>query len=244
MALGEQTLERWRRVGEGHPDTRMTSGWSESLIKEPQFAVVMLRSHSPIWDFLIGRRHGREADARTALVAKQRGMRSTLAVPARDVESCAGRGRRLRISPTAGRMAPDLPPGRLLHALQHLASHYSLDLLLPLVDLSQERVHSSFGAMQWIAVVLIATGWLLATTAAAGAGRFHEEAESPLRLTRGSLSSVQGQVLHSPRLGQPTVKSAALVSSVVSPSLAVARTATCHRPRGEVSASSRVTATL
>ncbi len=41
-------------------------------------------------------------------------------------------------------------------------------------------------------------------------------------------------------LAHTTVKSAALVSSVVSPSSAVVRTATCHRPRGDSSASARV----
>lgn len=40
-----------------------------------------------------------------------------------------------------------------------------------------------------------------------------------------------------------TVKLVALVSRVVWPSLSVARTATCHCPRGEVSASVRETVT-
>lgn len=48
---------------------------------------------------------------------------------------------------------------------------YTLDLLLPLVDLSQERAYGPSGAMQWVAIVLVGSGWLLATTVAAGAGR-------------------------------------------------------------------------
>ncbi|MCX5008414.1 hypothetical protein OHB05_38235 [Streptomyces sp. NBC_00638] len=31
--------------------------------------------------------------------------------------------------------------------------------------------HGPSGAMQWVAIVFVGTGWLLATTVAAGAGR-------------------------------------------------------------------------
>jgi hypothetical protein len=48
---------------------------------------------------------------------------------------------------------------------------YTLDLLLPLVDLGQERAYGPSGVMQWVAIILIGSGWLLATTVAAGAGR-------------------------------------------------------------------------
>ncbi|MGH3864497.1 hypothetical protein [Actinokineospora sp.] len=45
------------------------------------------------------------------------------------------------------------------------------DLLLPIVDLGQDNKWRMVGASQWIAGALIAVGWILATTAAAGATR-------------------------------------------------------------------------
>jgi hypothetical protein len=48
---------------------------------------------------------------------------------------------------------------------------YTLDLLLPVIDFGQERAFGARGAMQWAVVVLVSAGWILATTAAAGANR-------------------------------------------------------------------------
>ncbi|WP_345074462.1 hypothetical protein [Phytohabitans flavus] len=48
---------------------------------------------------------------------------------------------------------------------------YTLDLLLPIVDLGQERAFQPSGGQQWLAYLLIAAGWLLATTIAAGLTR-------------------------------------------------------------------------
>jgi hypothetical protein len=48
---------------------------------------------------------------------------------------------------------------------------YTLDLLLPVVDLGQKHAFNPGGAEQWLSYVLIATGWLLVTTVAAGAAR-------------------------------------------------------------------------
>ncbi|TDQ05207.1 hypothetical protein [Labedaea rhizosphaerae] len=45
------------------------------------------------------------------------------------------------------------------------------DLLLPIVDLGQDSMWRMVGPSQWIAGVLIAVGWILASTAAAGAAR-------------------------------------------------------------------------
>ncbi|HEU5473094.1 MAG TPA: hypothetical protein VFV67_20805 [Actinophytocola sp.] len=45
------------------------------------------------------------------------------------------------------------------------------DLVLPIVDLGQDKQWQLTGASQWISAVLIAAGWVLATTAAAGATR-------------------------------------------------------------------------
>ncbi|WP_329319747.1 MULTISPECIES: hypothetical protein [unclassified Streptomyces] len=51
------------------------------------------------------------------------------------------------------------------------AAIYAFDLVLPLVDFGQEQAFSPRGGLQWAAVVLVCLGWLLATTAAAGADR-------------------------------------------------------------------------
>ncbi|GGM76568.1 hypothetical protein ACFFX1_06810 [Dactylosporangium sucinum] len=48
------------------------------------------------------------------------------------------------------------------------AIFYTLDLLLPIIDFGQESAYRASGAGQWLAYLLIAAGWTLATTAAAG----------------------------------------------------------------------------
>jgi hypothetical protein len=48
---------------------------------------------------------------------------------------------------------------------------YTLDLLLPVVDLGQKHAFNPAGAEQWFAYLLTAAGWVLATTIAAGAAR-------------------------------------------------------------------------
>jgi hypothetical protein len=48
---------------------------------------------------------------------------------------------------------------------------YTLDLLLPVVDLGQKHAFNPGGAEQWLSYVLIAGGWVLVTTVAAGAAR-------------------------------------------------------------------------
>jgi hypothetical protein len=48
---------------------------------------------------------------------------------------------------------------------------YSLDLLLPLVDLGQKHAVDPAGADQWFSYLLIAAGWILATAIAAAAAR-------------------------------------------------------------------------
>jgi hypothetical protein len=47
----------------------------------------------------------------------------------------------------------------------------SMDLLLPIIDLGQDNMWQMVGPSQWVADVLIAAGWVLATTVAAGATR-------------------------------------------------------------------------
>ncbi|WP_370418779.1 oxidoreductase [Streptomyces sp. QH1-20] len=48
---------------------------------------------------------------------------------------------------------------------------YTLDLLLPVIDLGQGNFWKPVGAAQWVVTVLILLGWVLATTVAAGASR-------------------------------------------------------------------------
>ncbi|MBP2321878.1 hypothetical protein JOF56_002263 [Kibdelosporangium banguiense] len=47
----------------------------------------------------------------------------------------------------------------------------AMDLLLPIIDLGQDKMWRMEGASHWISDVLIAAGWILATTVAAGATR-------------------------------------------------------------------------
>ncbi|WP_433323482.1 hypothetical protein [Spirillospora sp. CA-294931] len=48
---------------------------------------------------------------------------------------------------------------------------YTLDLMIPLVNLGQERAFNPVGAFQWLSYVFVAAGWVLATTIAAGVAR-------------------------------------------------------------------------
>lgn len=48
---------------------------------------------------------------------------------------------------------------------------YTLDLLVPIVDFGQKNRWAVSGASQWISLVLVALGWVLATTVAAGLTR-------------------------------------------------------------------------
>ncbi|WP_406364783.1 oxidoreductase [Streptomyces sp. NBC_00645] len=131
------------------------------------------------------RQHGHDADARTVLLAKQRRRRATLAWPGRVwsglQDLTVGYGYRplravwwlcaimfsgilmfTRWPPQA--VDPAKPP-------HFQAAIYTFDLVLPLVDFGQEEAFSPRGGLQWAAAVLVCLGWLLATTAAAGANR-------------------------------------------------------------------------
>lgn len=48
---------------------------------------------------------------------------------------------------------------------------YALDLLLPLIDLNQERAYDPVGLYQWFSYALIAAGWILVTVIAAAVAR-------------------------------------------------------------------------
>ena len=63
---------------------------------------------------------------------------------------------------------PPLDPAQAPH---FNAVVYALDLLLPVVDLGQKHAYNPAGAEQWLSYALIASGWILVTTIAAGAAR-------------------------------------------------------------------------
>lgn len=63
---------------------------------------------------------------------------------------------------------PALDPS---HAPHFNGVVYALDLLLPVVDLGQKHAYNPAGAEQWLSYTLIASGWILVTTIAAGAAR-------------------------------------------------------------------------
>jgi hypothetical protein len=48
---------------------------------------------------------------------------------------------------------------------------YTLDLLLPIVELGQQDAFNPAGVEQWLSYLLVAAGWILATTIAAGIAR-------------------------------------------------------------------------
>ncbi|MEU1800273.1 membrane-associated oxidoreductase [Streptomyces sp. NPDC019937] len=128
---------------------------------------------------------GDEAAARTVQLAKLRRHRSTLPRYARvwghlqDVTVGYG----FRPLRAAGWLSALLLTGAVAFALHHprpLKSgeapdfnpvFYTLDLLLPIIGFGQESAFAPQGAYQWLSYLLIVTGWILATTTAAGISR-------------------------------------------------------------------------
>lgn len=128
---------------------------------------------------------GDDTGARTVLLAKQRHRRQQLPWYARAwgwfQEVTVGYGYRpLR---AAGWFALLAVLGTASFGLHHPAPAagadppafnplvFTLDLLLPVVDLGQEHAYDPHGAQRWLAWTLILTGWILASTIAAGAIR-------------------------------------------------------------------------
>ncbi|MFF4296015.1 membrane-associated oxidoreductase [Streptomyces vinaceus] len=128
---------------------------------------------------------GDEAGARTVQLAKLRRHRRTLPRPARAwgllQDVTVGYGfRPLR---AAGWLAALLMTGSIaygLHPPRELKAgeapefnpvFYTIDLMLPIVGFGQEGAFAPNGWYQWLSYVLIVTGWVLATTTAAGVSR-------------------------------------------------------------------------
>jgi hypothetical protein len=128
---------------------------------------------------------GDGAQARTVLLAKQRRQSTAGAWYSRvwGVLQDVTVGYGYRPLRAASWLLALLVVGTVLHARnpprrvdpdQTLTFHpviYTLDLLLPIVDLGQERAFQPAGGQQWLGYLLIAAGWLLATTIAAGLTR-------------------------------------------------------------------------
>ncbi|MFG3254743.1 membrane-associated oxidoreductase [Streptomyces sp. NPDC048172] len=131
------------------------------------------------------RRIGDDVAARTVQLAKQRRHRATLPPPARLwghlQDATVGYG--FRPMRAAGWLAGLLLVGTVTYGLRpprplksgeapgFHALAYTLDLLLPIIDLGQEKSYTPDGAYQWLSYALVLAGWVLATTFAAGVTR-------------------------------------------------------------------------
>ncbi|SDK10916.1 hypothetical protein [Streptomyces indicus] len=128
---------------------------------------------------------GDDTAARTVQLAKQRRHRATLPVHAKAwgllQDLTVGYG--FRPVRAAGWLLSLLLTGWIAYTVQpppalkegeapdFSSFFYALDLLLPLVDLGQERAYAPEGGLQTLSYVLILAGWVLATTVAAGITR-------------------------------------------------------------------------
>ncbi|MEU9889364.1 hypothetical protein [Sphaerisporangium sp. NPDC051011] len=131
------------------------------------------------------RRIGHDAEARAVLLAKQRARRATLEVPGRVggyvLDVAVGYGHRawlagvwfgllLAVGTVVFTLHPPAQVGlderRVFHAFP-----YTLDLLVPVSVFEQRAAWEPVGWTQWLANILIASGWILATALIAGATR-------------------------------------------------------------------------
>lgn len=131
------------------------------------------------------RRLGDEAEARTVLLSRQRRRSQTLTGYGRFwgrlQDITVGYGYRplraggwlvaLLLLGTIVFGVHHPPPVRDGHPPAFNPFIYSLDLLLPIVDFGQEHTRDPQATQRWLAYLLIAAGWILATTSAAGVTR-------------------------------------------------------------------------
>jgi hypothetical protein len=128
---------------------------------------------------------GEDEDAREVLLAKQRRRRETLPLAGKfwgfvqDLAVAYGYrpGRAavwMAVLWAAGTLAfahADHPPVNHEGHPSWSPALFTLDLLLPVIDLGQAGQWRLRGGWQWLAAVMILLGWVLATTVAAGASR-------------------------------------------------------------------------
>jgi hypothetical protein len=128
---------------------------------------------------------GQPAEARRVLYARERRQRGTLTPFGRawsflqDITVAYGYqpwrallwlALLLLVGSVVFALAP--PPPLQASAAPHFSPVvYTLDLLLPVVDLGQKHAFNPAGAEQWLSYLLTGAGWVLATTVAAGAAR-------------------------------------------------------------------------
>jgi hypothetical protein len=128
---------------------------------------------------------GQAAEARRVLLAKERAHRR-VSTPLGKVwgavqDAAVGYGYQpwravlwLGLLVTAGSLVYAADPPRPLkpgEAPYFNPVVYTLDLLLPLVDLGQERAYNPAGGHQWLSYALVAAGWILVTVIAAAVAR-------------------------------------------------------------------------
>ncbi|MEU2058773.1 oxidoreductase [Streptomyces sp. NPDC013455] len=128
---------------------------------------------------------GEDEDAREVLLAKQRRRRETLPLTGKfwgyvqDLAVAYGyRPGRAAVWMTVLWAAGTLTFAHADHPPVNPGGHpvwspalFTLDLLLPVIDLGQAGQWQLRGGWQWLAAVMILLGWILATTVAAGATR-------------------------------------------------------------------------
>ncbi|MFE7184491.1 membrane-associated oxidoreductase [Streptomyces erythrochromogenes] len=128
---------------------------------------------------------GDEAAARTVQLAKLRRHRRTLPRHTRlwGILQDATVGYGFRPLRAAGWLTALLLTGAVAFALQpprplkqgeapdFNAVFYTIDLMLPIIGFGQEQAFAPSGWHQWLSYLLIVTGWVLATTTAAGVSR-------------------------------------------------------------------------
>ncbi|MFF7749928.1 oxidoreductase [Streptomyces sp. NPDC007971] len=128
---------------------------------------------------------GEDEDAREVLLAKQRRRRETLPLAAKfwgyvqDLTVAYGyRPGRAAVWMAVLWAAGTLAFSHAAHPAVNPGGHpsfspalFTLDLLLPVIDLGQASQWQLRGGWQWLSAAMVILGWILATTVAAGASR-------------------------------------------------------------------------